>query len=255
MLLVLGGVIILNNRIKRISLVDGLSNNKRNSIFLHDPKTYNDKVFIYFHALPGNPLVNLIEVPNILCSLGYKTIAFNYPGLWDSPGFFDYPDIFKMIKQIISYVNNVIQPESILLFGESFGGAISVQVVGRKLGKIEKVVLKSPILDFRPILAFLPQTFSYLVSAKIMRRRSKLTAEEITKNNPTSYLSKTNHVPFWGVIGLNDEVLPAKDMVNVCKPYAHIKLELWKDFPHNDLDIILWDQFKHKLIKFLESSK
>ena len=238
-------------RIKKISLDKRSFQKKSQIILLHVAKAFNNKVFLYFHGLPGAPLNNLIEVPKILCSLGYATIVFNYPGLWNSPGFFEYGDIFESINQIISYIHDVLQPNSILLFGESFGGGVSVQVIAKKLAEIEKVVLKSPILDFKPIAAFLPQTFAYLQSRTIMQRRGKITAKEIAMNNPITYLVKTSHVPFWGVIGLNDDVLPAKEMFYASKPHAHIKLELWNDFPHNDLDINLWDQFKDKLIKFL----
>ncbi|MHA2364020.1 MAG: alpha/beta hydrolase [Candidatus Hodarchaeales archaeon] len=231
-------------------------NDKKLKIYLWEPKKSTENLFIHFHGLPGGPLDELTHVPQILGEIGYKTITFNYPGLWDSPGVFSYDDVLSTLKSLYHFVYEKLNPNTVYLFGESFGGAISVNTIAHDLIPIKKVVLRSPLLDITPLLPFFPGTISYLRAANILRRNSsELKEDEIKQLNPINWLDKTSHVPFWGVIGANDEILPARVMKKAVEKYSHIDLEIWDNFPHNFFDNNLWNRFKDKLLIFLSEGK
>ena len=237
--------------LQQISLkIQGIEKDKQ-LIYLWEPPDNVVGIFVYFHGLPGAPINYLVEIPELLGSLGFRTITMNYPGLWDETGYFRFEDITASIQSIFDYIHNKLDSKHLYLFGESFGGLIAIQVVSQHLASIQKVVLKSPVTDIRPIAKYLPQTFSYLESVGIMKRRNKLNSSELNQINSIHYLEQTTHVPFWGVIGKNDQVLPAKAMVEAVKSYSHFTLELWNNFPHNGTDLMLMAMFKEKLKIFL----
>jgi pimeloyl-ACP methyl ester carboxylesterase len=189
---------------------------------------------VYLHGLPGGPIGELKDHLSLFTKHGFSSISFNYPGLWQSQGKFNMEDISKVLKSTFSYLDK-FDPEKTFLFGESFGGLVAFNSVAYNLYKIDKVVLRSPLTDIKPVLFFLPGTLEYLEMAGILHSDPNLALKDIEKINPPGLFHKTKHVQFWGVIGKNDEILPAQDMVAVTEGYENIRLELWDDFPHHTI--------------------
>ena len=222
------------------------------------PKLPSKGTVIYFHGFPGGPLDDLTDVPLSLASLGYSVVSFNYPGLWDAESVFSVDNVLNSSRYIISEVKTaprLLIPETpLILFGESFGGALTVLLAAENQGIIQKVCLRSPLLDFRPILRFLPLTFRQLENAGILRvSASGFDFEQIKKINLRELISSTTSTRFWGVIGNNDEVLPGVKMFDATRGVPHFSLELWDDFPHNSISVELWERFLLGLKGFLDT--
>ena len=141
------------------------------------------------------------------------------------------------------------------------GGLISLYLLGRDLVtnflpiKINKIVLRSPVLDVKPLMVFLPTTLNYLKYAKIINAIDiKKLLKDVEVLNPLQYYSliqKQNKIKIWGVIGKNDEVLQAEEMINAVKNFSKINVELWNNFPHNNIDDYLYDLYFNKLQEFM----
>jgi pimeloyl-ACP methyl ester carboxylesterase len=223
-------------------------------------KSESKNLFLYLHSLPGAQLKQLSYIPELLGKLGYDSIAFNYPGIWNAGGFFSINDVNDGINAILQYVSEHFKSYSeITLFGESFGGAVAFNIVNNlKLPiPIHKIVLRSPVLDFNPLLPFLPATLGYLKQAKIIKVENIQTLlKEIQLINPIHFYSKlveSGKVRAWGVFGKNDEVLPYLDMIKAIEKYPQIKIEIWDDFPHNNIDDHLYALFSKKLHSFVQN--
>lgn len=222
-----------------------------------------DNYFLYLHGLPGDPLNELTFLPSLLAKNGFNTIVFNYPGTWGSEGTFSEADLISSIICIIDHLISLHKNVSMInLFGDSFGGTLALQLLGRSQKetiiplKINKIVLKSPLLDIKPILPFLPTTLHYLKQAGIIRVSDvKELLKEVKKINPTQFFSIIDEqqvTKIWGVIGKNDEVLPAEEMIKSIQNFPSIHVELWKNFPHNSIDDKIYEKFFTKMVEFMK---
>lgn len=221
---------------------------KGSTIVFHEYKVPNaTSVVLYLHGLPGGSLTSLTDIPAEMNKLGLACVSFNYPGLWDAEGLFETGDVIDASETILNHLSK--KYSSIVLFGESFGGLVAVHLVSRNLHLVDKVVLRSPLLDVQPILRFLPQTLQYLKDAGILQGNPNI--NDLMKLNPILHLPKTAEIPFWGVIGKNDEVLPGQAMHNASTSFSHVNLELWHDFPHNSIPCQIWAQFMEQVVHFL----
>ena len=71
--------------------------------------------------------------------------------------------------------------------------------------------------------------------------------------NPVNLIKEVNDVQFWGIIGKNDGVLNALEMKEIASYHNNIELELWEDFPHNEMSIKNWNRFLQQMRIFLNS--
>ena len=218
----------------------------------------NDSIFIYFHGLPGAPLNELSYIPNLLGSIGFDTICFNYPGVWNENGYFSYADVIAGIQGLMNHIKTNQNVSSFNLFGESLGGAVALHLLERGSEfPINKIILRSPTLDLKPIVNLLPMTFQYLRQAKVLHFKSiQSLLKDISVFDPTQYYEKINNqkeTKIWGVIGENDEIIPPLEMLKAVKNYPTINVELWKDFPHNDIDDQVYQRFISKLKDFMSN--
>lgn len=215
--------------------------------------------FLYLHGLPGAPFHELSYTPYFLGKLGFNTIVFNYPGMWSKNGFFSATDVLNGVIGILQIVSNTLNLVSINFFGESFGGAVALNILGKDISPIpiHKIVLRSPLLNLKPFMVFLPNTLQYLKQAKIINIHSiQSTLQDLKILDPTQYyqkISNINNVKIWGVIGKNDDVFPSDKMLEAITKYPSIHVELWDDFPHNDIDDYLYEKFGQKLKDFMKS--
>lgn len=224
-----------------------------------DFKSKDNPLFIYLHGLPGAPVNELVFIPHILGEMGFDTICFNYPGMWSENGYFSSTDLFAGIYAILDHILQKVNPETVNLFGESFGGAVSLNLLGNDSSPIpiNKIILRSAVLDFQPILNFLPATLLYLKQAGILNIHNiNELLGDIKSLNPHQYYPTINQqkkTKIWGVIGKNDEVLPANEMIKAISNYPTIKVELWDNFPHNDIDDTLYDKFFKRVSQFMQT--
>ena len=219
-------------------------------IVTYIPNQSNGKWIIYLHGLPGGPLNQLKDSLKIFGDLHFPSLTFNYPGLWEAPGLLSYKDLLNSLKAIFTYVDS-LNPKKTFLFGESFGGLVSFNIVANEIAKIDKVVLRSPVTDLTPIFHFLPATLQYLQHGGVLRYNPNF-IQELDRINPVNLFHKTKKTEFWGIIGQDDEVLPGDLMALATEKQENINLELWQRFPHNS-NTENFPLFLEKMIKFLGS--
>ncbi|OLS27610.1 MAG: hypothetical protein HeimC3_03890 [Candidatus Heimdallarchaeota archaeon LC_3] len=221
------------------------------------PNDISKGFVLHFHGFPGYPVIqdydNIAE--NLFVKLGYTFITYNYPGLWDSPGVFSVENLttstLKIIETIFSSDN--LSHKKLILFCESLGGLVGTNTVRENSNVVEKVILRSPVLDLDPILPFLPLTFDQLNKMGILRlSNEKFNFDDLSQYNPKVLLQNITNIPFWGVIGKNDEVLPGEIMIKAAEKIPNINLELWEDFPHNDISENLWKKYFASIELFLD---
>lgn len=221
-------------------------------------KPATKSLFLYLHGLPGGPLPELDNVPKLLGEIGFDTIAFNYPGLWNTQGLFTANYILTAINGLLEHLKKRVNPASVSLFGESFGGTIAFNILGRKLSPIpiENIILRSPLLSFKSFLQTVPYTLTYLQQTGIMNGD---TIEPMIKSvksiDPEQFFDESNKqekIKIWGVIGRNDKVLSADEMIKAVQKYRNINIELWEDFPHNDINFTLYKKFFTKAQEIIQ---
>ena len=219
----------------------------------------NVPLFLYLHGLPGAPFHELSYIPHFLGKLGFNTIMFNYPGMWSKNGFFSATDVLNGIFGILQNVSKSLNVLSNNLLGESFGGAVALNILGKDISPIpiHKIVLRSPVLNLKPLMIYLSNTLQCLKQAKIINTESIQNAlQDVRILDPVQYyqkISNINNARIWGVIGKNDDVLPSDKMLEAIIKYPSIHVELWDDFPHNDIDDYLYEKFGEKLKDFMNS--
>ena len=237
---------------------------KYNYFYENDNHFDNDSVFLYLHGLPGAPLSELTHIPLFLNNLGFNCITFNYPGMWSKNGTFTLTDLMAGLSGLFKHIKQTFQKiTSINLFGESFGGIVAMNILGRSNNQmfegihINKTVLKSPVLDINPLIVFLPTTLYYLQHANVINvPNMKDLLADVKKLDPTQYYTKISsqqEFNIWGVIGKNDEVLPASKMVKAVERYQNMKVELWDDFPHNNIEDHLYKKFGEQIKVFMQN--
>lgn len=248
-------MLCLRKRNFKIAVTSTINFQLEYSIYYADKST---DFFLYLHGLPGVPFNELSYVPKKLASYGYNTVYFNYPGMWSKDGFFSAIDLYNGIFALIQDLKQQTNISSLNLFGESFGGLVAMNLLGNVNTPlpISKVVLRSPVLAIGPIMDFLPVTLQYLAQAGILNIQSlPQLLQEIKTLDPIQYyekISSLTETKIWGVFGKNDDVLPAYKMLEVVGKYPSINVELWNDFPHNDIDDILYNKFFTRLQEFMK---
>jgi hypothetical protein len=98
----------------------------------------------------------------------------------------------------------------------------------------------------------MPLTFKELESFGVLRLSKKgFNFEALPQYNPKHFIRNISNIPIWGVIGKNDSVLPSEFMIKAAEQNPSIKLELWDDFPHNDISLHLWKKYFTLVEEFL----
>lgn len=153
-----------------------------------------------------------------LAEAGYNVFLYDYRGFGKSGGDVDRSGMIEDVKSAFKYVASRpdVDPDSIISFGHSLGGAKSVTAIVE--GEIKG--LKAIIID---------GTFaSYQAMARIIG--GQLGAELITDEfSPKDYISKITRTPVLVIHGDHDEVVPLIqgrqlfDLANEPKTFFEVK--------------------------------
>ena len=235
-------------------LVIGQISPKPFTLKIIEPRNNSKGIILHLHGFPGDPVNEGYYTEEMFVKLDYTFITFNYPGLWDSPGYFSIENLFLSTLKILDEITSKIatSKKKLVLFCESFGAAVGIHLIIERSAIIEKMIIRSPFLDFDPLLPYMPLTFKQLEGFGVLRlSKEGFDFDALPRYNPKYLIKNNSKIPIWGVIGKNDSVLPSEFMIKAAEQNPIINLELWDDFPHNDISLDLWKNFFSSAEKFL----
>ncbi len=192
---------------------------------------------LLFHGNGGN-LTDRIEKLALLHSLNVNVLAIDYRGYGRSKGRPGEAGLYADADAAYDYLcsERGVEPESIVLYGESLGGAVAVDLASRK--PVGAVVLES---------AF--------TSAKDMARRSMpFLPPELylrTKLNSMGKIEGIN-APLLIIHGTRDTTVPIEHARRLYK--AAVQPKALVEIPgagHNDMFVVAEQLYMHSLKEFL----
>ena len=196
----------------------------------------NAPVFLFFHGNAGN-ISHRMEKLSILHNLGASVFMIDYRGYGRSEGKPNetgtYRDAQAAYDHLTKHLN--LDPKTILLYGESLGSAITVELATHVA--CGGVVLEEPFTSVTDIaqkmFPFLP--VSYLVQ------------------NRYDSLSKINrlHAPLLIFHSYNDEMFPMSYAESLLAAAPEPKQLIRLRGSHNDAFHVSADDYRHGLLDFL----
>ncbi|MHA1304183.1 MAG: alpha/beta hydrolase family protein [Candidatus Heimdallarchaeaceae archaeon] len=169
---------------------------------------------IRLNGMPGlSPEEEEKRLADIIVNNGFVFYAFDYVGVRQSSGVFDYYSCINNINTVITTLSHhpLVDPSRIALIGESFGGAMAISQ-GVRDRRIKCMVLRSPVFDTEEI----PRIPSFETLTKIWIRNkqvrfpkgniSELYSKQTELYNPER-LAKFLNCPVKLIVGDKDELL------------------------------------------------
>lgn len=187
-------------------------------LYLPTPSNRKPPVVIRLNGFPGySPEVERSRFASSLVEQGIAMFAFDYPGVRDSTGIFDYYAGQESINEIVTAVasSNFIDPARIGLLGESFGGAMAICHAARD-PRIQALYLRSPVFD----TSFIAKLAVFDDLHRIWTRNGQMrfpqgTNDELkqlftrqTRHYNPLELSRKLDLPVRMAYGVKDELLP-----------------------------------------------
>lgn len=106
-------------------------------------------VNVSLHGFPGIHSKQNREIAEVIAEVtGDRTEVFLYSGLGVAPGLFSFR---KCIREVESRIADILDESSsirIRLIGHSWGGYLALRMASIYAGRLEKLVLMSPLLEF-----------------------------------------------------------------------------------------------------------
>ncbi len=184
------------------------------------PDTFKDQIplVIKLNGMQGQPPhEEANRYAPWLTKQGIAFFAYDYPGVRNSQGKFDYFSAQESVDFAISLLmrDERINPLSVGLLGESFGGAMAIAHASRD-DRVRALALRSPVFDTSYIAKMHGFEMLYRIWLKTGEMRfTSMTSEELRKEfsvqtryyNPLN-LAKQITVPVKMIVGKKDELLP-----------------------------------------------
>ena len=171
---------------------------------------------IKYHGLPGNPLEEEDQgLGKFLLEKGIAYLAFNFTGVRESPGIYNYYNTLGNAEIVIDWVLNQpgVNPFALGVYGESFGGAIATVIAARDK-RVRALALRVPVFNTE----FISQLAGFKKIAEIMEdtgsirypkgELKKMYQEQTKEHNPWNYVDKISPRPLLIVGSSRDTIIP-----------------------------------------------
>ena len=163
------------------------------------PAKPGHKTILYLHG-NGGDIANRLGFAGIFQRNGYGVFLLEYRGYADNPGKPHETGLYH--DSVAAYqwlINQNINPENIIVYGESLGAALAIQLAAKH--QVGLLVLDTP---FYSMLAMAHSLYPYLPTALLLkdRYRSDLYAPAVK-------------VPTIIFYGLGDELIPMEQVIDL----------------------------------------
>jgi len=183
---------------------------------------------IMFHGNAGN-IGHRLPIAKILAEDLYCNVFFvEYRGYGFSSGEPNEKGLGIDAQTALDYIRSrkELRKTKIVIYGQSLGGAVAINLVGNNLdkGDITGLILENTFMSIRTLIP------SVLPPAKYLT----MLCHQLWPSNEV--LPTIKNIPILFLSGLQDEIVPAshmKGLFDLCKA----RTKIWKEFPegsHND---------------------
>lgn len=129
------------------------------------PSTESNGLYILFsHGNAGN-ISDRIDFSDVMCSLGYTFILYDYRGYGKSTGYPSEKGVYLDSEAVWKYMIDVlkIKPKNIIIYGNSLGTSVSAYLASKLDGQYKCLILQAPFYSLKYIAAdILPKSLSVL---------------------------------------------------------------------------------------------
>jgi fermentation-respiration switch protein FrsA (DUF1100 family) len=186
--------------------------------WLLDISDQSDKVVLFCHGNGGN-ISHREEKISTIRNLGYSVLIFDYSGYGKSKGVPTEQQLYDDTSAMVALLRQTYQPEQIVLYGESMGGAVATYAARRY--SVGTLILEAPLPSMKiliknkyPIIGWLSflfpefDTASYLNGYKGKSLILHSPTDEVIPYNSVSHLLQmcTHHIPIDG--SHNNPIIP-----------------------------------------------
>ncbi|ODQ81201.1 hypothetical protein BABINDRAFT_160593 [Babjeviella inositovora NRRL Y-12698] len=167
-----------------------------------DSATYTNKTIVMLSPNAGN-IGNYLPIARLFYDFGYNVFIYSYRGYGKSTGTASEKGLKLDADTAMEFLAQDIQfsQSSIVLYGRSLGGAVSIYLASKHPQAIAGVVLENTFLCLPKVV---PHIFPVLARFAFMLHQ-RWPSEEIVGSVPL-------HIPFLFMNGLKDEIVPPSHM-------------------------------------------
>ena len=194
---------------------------------------------LFFHGNAGN-LLDRAEIINTLYKFGLSVFIIDYRGYGKSSGRPDEYGLYEDAKSVYNYLieNLKINPNRIIIFGNSLGGAVAIDLVSSKNIIKGKLIVEASFTSLKDISKILYP----LLPVKLILKYKFDSLEKI----------KNIRIPIMFAYSQEDELIPlsmGKTLSENC-PSGNKHLIILKKGSHNDTFLKDSETFLNNLAKF-----
>ncbi len=231
-------------------------------LYLPDTKSPSPLI-LHLNGMPGLEPENEGErFAKDLVENGFAYYAFDYTGVRNSTGIFEYYYSQENINRILSHLvhHPKIDPTRIAIFGESFGGAMAISHTARD-SRIRCLAIRSPVYDTEKV----PKLRIFDGLSQLWKRSKQMRFPEVnlrtwfqlqsSQYNPAKLIKKIN-CPTRVITGTKDEILPVdqvKDLFNKIPSYIEKEMKIIENADHNFSNKNHFENMKNYVVEFFKN--
>lgn len=236
-------IIDLEIRNEQIHGILYIPDNSSSTIDINSPRTMIFPLIIHVNGMPGtSPEEEKIRFAEQFTALNMAYFCYDHQGVRESTGIFTYFSAQANIEAIIDFLvhHPSIDPTRIGLFGESFGGAMTLCHCARD-SRIKSLGVRSPVFDTEiiPTYSFFDDLLKIWTRNKQMRfppgnHLKQVYISQTAHYNPMKMV-RNIHQPMVLIAGGKDELLQVEGFHKLFEKIASTekKLHVFPKANHN----------------------
>ena len=192
---------------------------------------------------------------------GFQVLAFDYTGVRKSPGIYGWIKSLQDIDDVITFIikRDDVKKDEIFLFGESFGGAMSI-IQGARDPRIKAIAIWSPPHDMREVASwsFFDYFWKYVRDVGAIRYPEgnirEMFLQETRHNNPIDEVERISPTPLYIMASTADKLINFKDVEKLYKMAKEPKqFKIFKGIDHNISKESHFEMISKTIIDFFNS--
>ncbi|KAG0690341.1 hypothetical protein C6P40_003159 [Pichia californica] len=239
---------------EEITIVTDDNEKLQSYLLTHDSTdpNYANKTILILSPNAGNIGYFLPILHYIYQNLKYNVFIYSYRGYGSSTGSPSEYGLKKDADAVMRYIstNKQLSQSSIILYGRSLGGAVSIYIAAKYGHLISGIILENTFLSIPKVV---PYIFPLLSPFSFICSEIWNSEEDVKKINPD--------IPCLFLSGTEDEIVPPKhmkvlyDTISESSDKDRTGVKIWRDFKANHNNTIVspgywdtWEQFAKELV-------